>query len=563
MGALPAATTKRERWRRGALAGLLAGILATVLMLLLSLTMGSVSLPEALGSAIAQSLPLPVFDYLHATLGGDAKHYLLYIILIGQCLVFALFGGLCNLLVDRLNFGQWRDEQGDLNYGVGLLLAFVLWLFSGLIFLPLTGSGVFGAQLATGAFNTMVSLAVTGVVYGMLFIFLHNWLTWRLLRRTASSDQETADVLESKRIERRSLIRNGLVVLGLGTLGVAAWRFISGVGGGGTGGTADAQTQSNLLDKYQQKISPPPQPVYGEWQPVPGLSPEITSNEQFYGVSKNLVSDPSVKGDDWELMVDGLVSQPYTMSYKELLALPTHRQYESMMCISNEVGGSYMSNALWEGIALKDLLARAGTIKPGATKVVLYAADSYSDSIHLAKALEPTTMVAIKMNGETLPTSHGYPARLLVPGIYGMKHVKWITRIQVVNTDYQGYWQQNGWSDPAPIKMTSRIDTPTYGSKISAGKQTYIAGVAFSGNKGISQVEVSLDGGKSWQKANLRRPLSALTWVLWELPWQPAAGSYSIVVRATDLQGNVQDPHIASPLPNGSSGYHTVPITVA
>ncbi|GHO86654.1 molybdopterin-dependent oxidoreductase [Dictyobacter formicarum] len=560
MGALP--TTQKERWQRGALAGLLAGILASLLMLLLSLTMGSISLPEALGSAIAQSLPLPVFDYLHTLLGGDAKHYLFYIILVGQCLVFALFGGLCNLLADRLNFGQWRDEQGDLNYSVGLMLAFILWLFSGLIFLPLTGSGIFGAQLVTGALNTMFSLAITGIVYGLLFIFLHNRLTWRLLRRTASPDQETAEALESKRIERRSLIRNSLVVLGLGTLGVAAWRFITG-SSGGTASTADPQLQSNLLNKYQQKISPPPQPTYGEWQEVPGLSSEVTSNAQFYGVSKNLLSDPSVKGDDWQLMVDGLVSQPFTMSYKELLALPMHKQYESMMCISNEVGGSYMSNALWEGISLKDLLERAGTIKPGATKVVLYAADSYSDSIHLAKALEPTTMVAIKMNGETLPTSHGYPARLLVPGIYGMKHVKWITRIQVVNTDYQGYWQQNGWSDPAPIKMTSRIDTPTYGSKVSAGKQAYIAGVAFSGNKGISQVEVSVDGGKSWQKANLRRPLSALTWVLWELPWQPQAGSYSIVVRATDLQGNVQNPKIAPPLPDGSSGYHTIPITVS
>ncbi|GCE19033.1 molybdopterin-dependent oxidoreductase [Dictyobacter kobayashii] len=502
MGTLPTTQQKpiqQERWQRGALAGLLAGILATLLMLLLSLTIGGASLPEALGSAIAQSLPLPIFDYLHSLLGGDAKHYLFYIILVGQCLVFALFGGLCNLLIDRLNFGQWRDEQGDLDYSVGLLLAFVLWLFSGLIFLPLTGSGIFGSQLATGVLNTMLSLAITGVVYGLLFIFLHNWLVWRALHRASAPDQETAGILENKRVERRSFIRNGLVIVGLGTLGVAAWRFIVG-NSSGLAGSVDPQLQSNLLDKYQQKISPPPQPSYGEWQDVPGLSPEVTSNAQFYGVSKNLVSDPTVNGDSWKLTVDGLVAQPFTLTYKDLMAIPTHKQYESMMCISNEVGGNYMSNALWEGIALKDLLQRAGSIKPGATKVVLHAADSYSDSIHLAKALEPTTMVAVKMNGETLPTAHGYPARLLVPGIYGMKHVKWITHIEVVNTDYQGYWQQNGWSDPAPIKLTSRIDTPTYGSKVSAGKPTYIAGVAFSGNKGISQVEVSVDGGRAGKR---------------------------------------------------------------
>jgi len=222
-----------------------------------------------------------------------------------------------------------------------------------------------------------------------------------------------------------------------------------------------------------------------------------------------------------------------------------------------------MSNALWEGIPLVNLLQRAGEIKPGATKVVLHAADGYSDSIHLAKALEPTTLVATHMNSVTLPQGHGYPARLLVPGIYGMKHVKWIMSIEVVDTDYQGYWQQSGWSDPAPIHLTARIDTPVTNAEVSAKTPTYIAGVAFSGNKGISEVDVSFDNAKTWHRATLKQPLSGLTWVLWELPWQPTAGSYTISVRAIDREGNVQDPQIAPPLPNGSSGYHTIGVTVA
>jgi hypothetical protein len=143
-----------------------------------------------------------------------------------------------------------------------------------------------------------------------------------------------------------------------------------------------------------------------------------------------------------------------------------------------------------------------------------------------------------------------------------MKHVKWITRIEVVNSDYQGYWQQRGWSDAAPIRMTSRIDTPLIGSTLPAGRLTYIAGVAFSGNKGISEVDISLDAGTTWQKALLKRPLSALTWVLWELAWQPAKGSYTIVVRAIDVEGNVQDPTEALPLPDGSSGYHSISVDV-
>ncbi len=202
-------------------------------------------------------------------------------------------------------------------------------------------------------------------------------------------------------------------------------------------------------------------------------------------------------------------------------------------------------------------------MKRGATKVVLHAYDNYTDSIHLSKALEPTTLVALEMNGATLPHEHGFPARLLVPGIYGMKHVKWMTGVEVVNYDFQGYWQQRGWSDPAPVRMTSRIDTPIAGVTVPANKPGYIAGVAFSGNRGISEVDVSLDGGQTWRRAALKRPLSDLTWVLWELPWKPAPGSYTIVVRAVDLEGNVQDPDVAPPLPNGSSGYHSIIVNVA
>ncbi len=242
--------------------------------------------------------------------------------------------------------------------------------------------------------------------------------------------------------------------------------------------------------------------------------------------------------------------------------MPTQQQYESMECISNDVGGSYMSNALWEGVRLADLLQKAG-VKPGATKIVLHAYDDYADSIHLSKALEPTTLVAVRMNGVTLPDGHGFPARVLVPGIYGMKHVKWLTGIEVVNYDFQGYWQQRGWSDPAPVLLTSRIDTPLDGSTAHAHRTTYVAGVAFSGNRGISEVDVSLDGGKNWQIATLKRPLSQLTWVLWEIAWTPQPGNYTIVVRAVDMQGNVQDPRESSTLPDGATGYHSISVSVS
>ncbi|GCE10948.1 molybdopterin-dependent oxidoreductase [Tengunoibacter tsumagoiensis] len=541
--------TRRDHFRLGFQAGLGAGICATILMLVLSQTLGSISLAEALGSTIAQSMPLSLFEYLHRTIGGDAKHYLFYIILVGQCLVFALFGGLCTLLVQSINLPKAQDQRGRLTILTGLLLAALLWLLTGLVFLPLTQAGIFGSELTIGANNTMISLAVVGIVFGLIYIFLQNWL----IEHEAPNKP---DPQAAQTASRRALLRNGLIVIGVGVVGVAAWRFI-------TGGTGSFFSSSKLVQNYKNKISPVPQPDYTDFTSVPNLSSEVTSNGEFYTVSKNLFSDPTVDGNSWQLTVDGAVSSPYTLNYSQLMALPMKQQPETLMCISNDVGGQYMGNAVWDGIVLEDLLKKAGTLKPGATKVVLHAADNYTDSIHLSKALEPTTVVAVKMNRKTLPQNHGYPARLLVPGIYGMKHVKWITRIEVVDTDYKGYWQQNGWSDPAPIRMTSRIDTPGSGISIKADKPTYVAGVAFSGNKGISEVDVSFDQGSTWQPAMLKKPLSELTWVLWELPWQPKAGTYTIIVRAIDKEGNVQDPQEAPPQPDGSSGYHSVSVTVA
>jgi DMSO/TMAO reductase YedYZ molybdopterin-dependent catalytic subunit len=573
--------TRRQRFRHGLLAGLLAGTLASLLMLLLSITINGISLPEVFGSFFTQILPPTAFDYLHLKIGGDAKHYLFYGILVGQCLVFALSGGLWALynptimrLVRPTKTTDASHTQAFLHWPDGIYLALLLLLLTGFVFLPLTGAGIFGAYLTTGVINNLLSLAIVGLIFGLLFVYFQNGLALRVLQPDTAhpgSEQEnsgtvsinkiaeeTANDIEKKAedaaiqrvreaaLSRRSLLGTGILAVGLTTLGVVVYRFIT------SGVSTNTVSQSNLL---------PPEPNYGPIQPVPGLSAEVTPNGQFYQVSKNLFSDPVVNGKTWNLTVTGAVAQPYTLNYAQLSAMPMKQQYESLECISNTVGGPYMSNALWEGVPLADLIQKAGGPKTGASKVVLYAADDYSDSIHLSKALEPTTVVALHMNNATLPQEHGYPARLLVPGIYGMKHVKWITRIEVVNQDYQGYWQTRGWSDDAPVLLTSRIDTPASGTTLSAGKQTYIAGVAFSGNKGISEVDVSLDNGQTWQKATLKQPLSALTWVLWELPWKPTAGSYTITVRAIDMQGNIQDPQIADPLPDGASGYHSITVS--
>jgi DMSO/TMAO reductase YedYZ molybdopterin-dependent catalytic subunit len=568
--------TKRNnhRFRIGLLAGLGAGIVATGVMLLLNVLWNGISLPEVFGSELTALMPSSMFNYLHETIGADAKHYLFYGIIVGQCLVFGLSGALFNLVVktstepapviDKRSYYQRRGlpriafpKGQGLQWYHGLVLALILWLFAGLVLLPLTNAGIFGSQLTVGFVNSMVSLAVVGIVFGLLFVYARNWLTTREATKVnAARNKRIIHRISDEVVERRTLLKRGVIWVGIGLLGIGAWRFIT------EGVTNTGVSMSRLMQNYKSKIVPPPVPNYGAIHPAPFLSHEITSNDQYYIVSKNLFADPVVNGSTWNLTIDGQVDHPIVMNYQKVLTLPMQQQYESMMCISNEVGGEYMSNALWEGVRLKDLLQLAG-LKPGATKVVFYAVDDYSDSIHLSKALEPTTLMAVRMNGVALPDEHGFPARLLVPGIYGMKHCKWLNRIEVVNYDYQGYWQMRGWSDAAPIRLTARIDTPLDGSTVSAHRTTYIAGVAFSGNLGISEVDVSTDGGQTWQVATLKQPLSAITWVLWELEWRPNPGNYVVLARAIDLEGNVQTPIMNPPLPDGSSGYHTINVTVS
>ncbi|HEY3993035.1 MAG TPA: molybdopterin-dependent oxidoreductase [Ktedonobacteraceae bacterium] len=537
-------TWTRQPFGSGFWAGLGAGVFASGVMLFLNATLGGLSLPQEFGSELLALMPPPAFAFFHQLLGENAKYYFFGIVLIGQCFVFALGGALYN------HYANAKNQPLRLVHG--LLLALILWLAAGLILLPLTRSGVFGANLAVGLTGGMFSLAAVGLVFGILFVFAQRWIVAPI--QTSDPARARAND-EAEQPARRALLKQGAIVAGVVLVGVAAWKFVS----QGVGGASVPVTQ--LLQTYRSKITPPPEPNYGTIVPQQLLSPEVTSNDQYYIVSKNL-TDPTVSSQGWNLQVTGQVEHPYTLSYQELLAFPMQTQYESMECISNNVGGSYMSNGLWEGVRLADLLEKA-RVKPGATKVVLHASDDYADSIHLSKALETTTLVAVRMNNVTLPDGHGYPARVLVPGIYGMKHVKWLTKIEVVNYEFQGYWQQRGWSDPAPVRLTSRIDTPLDGSSVSARSMNYIAGVAFSGNQGISEVDVSVDDGKTWQRATLKRPLSQFTWVLWEIPWQPQPGTYTIVVRAVDLQGNVQDPHEESTLPDGASGYHSITITAS
>ncbi len=284
---------------------------------------------------------------------------------------------------------------------------------------------------------------------------------------------------------------------------------------------------------------------------VPGLAPRITPIEDFYTVDEELI-DPDVDPARWRLAVGGLVEEPFELTYDELLGSPLVEQHATLACISNPVGGDLISTATWTGARLADLLDRARP-KSGALEVVFRAIGGYSDSLPLADAMRPITLIAVGMNGRTLPRSHGFPARLLAPGYYGMKQPKWLESIEVVDAPYLGYWEQRGWVKAAVVKTWSRIDGI---DRPEDGIWT-VAGVAYSGDRRVERVEVSVDGGVAWRDAELEPPPSGLTWARWRLAIDPADAT-RILVRATDGDGSVQIEVPSDPHPSGATGYDAV-----
>jgi DMSO/TMAO reductase YedYZ molybdopterin-dependent catalytic subunit len=292
-----------------------------------------------------------------------------------------------------------------------------------------------------------------------------------------------------------------------------------------------------------------------------GITPVITPNDRFYKVSKNTFGDPAIDGSRWRLRVTGSVSNSLDLDLNAIKSLPAVQQYQTLECIDNEVGGDLISNAQWTGARLADVLGQAG-VSGGARRVVFRCEDGYSDSISLDKAMEPTTLLAYEMNGQTLPPDHGFPVRVLSPNLYGIKNPKWVTEIQLVDGDFRGFWQQRGWTNEGIIKTMSRIDVPANGSTVGGGYQR-IGGLAFAGNRGIGGVEISADGGSSWTAATLAPALSNMSWVLWTSDWLPQGPMQVLAVRATDGAGQPQPTQIAPSLPDGVSGIQRVTIRVS
>ena len=282
---------------------------------------------------------------------------------------------------------------------------------------------------------------------------------------------------------------------------------------------------------------------------------EVTSVADFYVVSKNLGGDPVVDPSTWRLILPSR-----SLTYDELLALPSDQLELTLECISNEVGGTLISNGIWKGPRVSDILALT-TVPSDAAWMLMESADGYTESFPL-RELTPDHRLATHLNGAPLSAPHGFPARFIFPGHYGMKQPKWVTRIRFSAADQPGYWENNGWDERAIVKTMSRIDRPFDGAALAAGAVA-IRGIAFAGARRISGVDVSWDGGRGWHAAELQSEFSAYAWRFWELTPTLPAGQYRVRVRARDGGGTLQPSTTAPTLPNGADGYHTITITVA
>lgn len=370
--------------------------------------------------------------------------------------------------------------------GNAFAAGFILWGFHVLILFPAAGAGAFGHRLPQGAFSSSV------------FLLAAHWIFSRALQFRGFRTAQPAVTRTGRRV------------------------FIA---------AAVVAAAAGLFRLYALYFKP------AKW------SESITPTEDFYTVSKNSV-DPVVTEAEWTLEIggrDGAAGR--SMSLADLRRLPSVTMVATLACISNPVGGPWMGNATWKGVPLSSVLP---PVNPRARDVVLRAADGYADSIPVERALHPQCLLAYEMNGAPLTRSHGFPLRLIVPGIYGMKNVKWIRAIEVVDEDFRGFWQTRGWDDAAPYKLMSRIDI---------AKDGLVAGVAFAGDRGVRSVQVMV-GDAPWMEAELEPAMSPFSWVRWSV--RADARGKGVMVRMTAADGEAQIAQPRDPFPEGSSGLHTV-----
>lgn len=436
--------------------------------------------------------------------------------------------------------------------GIALVLAVVA---AGAGFLELRRSGL-GATILGGLGALAIVAAMIrpgagpfawlpGIVAGVVAVIALRLLI-RRLRPIAGLRPDGVD-------RRRFLVWTaGAAAVGVATL------IVGNVARGATR-SIDAVRSALQLPKAASAASPVPA---GAELDIPGLAPVVTPNTEFYRIDTALIV-PRIDPADWSLRIHGMVDREVVISWDELLALPMQEADVTLACVSNTVGGDLIGNARWLGYPVRELLARAG-VSVDADMVLSTSADGFTASTPLeALTDDRDALFAIGMNGEPLPMEHGFPVRMVVPGLYGyVSATKWVTQLEVTRFDRAtAYWTTRGWSDHGPIKLQSRIDVPRGGGSVEPG-ETVIAGMAWQQHVGVDGVEVRIDGG-DWQRAELADAISTDTWVQWRLPWTAQSGRHTLECRAIGADGKTQTDQPAAPAPDGAQGWHRVEVSVA
>ncbi|MEY2491161.1 MAG: hypothetical protein QOH24_112 [Verrucomicrobiota bacterium] len=536
----------------GFIAGVLAGIAMLLTMALLRLFLGWPTPTELIFDRIFPLLTVEFFIGSLVRAGGYTPLKLqgVFGALAGQVIVAGLGGVIYAFYLRRRNrrdagraISWLLDARGWLLIIPGVLIATVffvalLWptLFTNYRGLPP------GMAHAIASLEMLISFSLCGI--GVMFFY-------GLLSRPPRA----AVAGESATTVRRPLARRRFVALGIGaavalTLGGTLRRLFR----IGTFGYDGRQYGGPKV----QKITP------------------IRPDDEFYQVSKNLV-DPDVTRDSSRLDIVGQVENPRVYSFADIAAMPAVEQETTLLCISYGVGSGLCSNAIWKGVPLPTLLGQVKP-KPNVTTVLFRAADGYYETFRFEKAMEETTLVAYEMNGEPLPRRHGFPLRLIVPGLYGEKNPKWLTRIELLDeADGRlhrrhgcGFYKEQGWGRQGDSVPThSRFDAPQvrgdhFEAPFQTGKTVELRGMAFGGDRGISKVEVSSDNGETWDDAEITKPGTKLSWSLWSYQWMPdEEGETMLVVRATDGNGKLQISEYRDQVPDGATGLHHVRAFVA
>jgi DMSO/TMAO reductase YedYZ molybdopterin-dependent catalytic subunit len=529
----PAARRPRPALWAGAV-GLVSALATLAIAELVALVVAPAASPLlAVGSLVIDLVPSWVKDLVIALFGTNDK----VVLLLCLAVLVAALAVVSGLL-------EWRRPP---------------W---GTVILGVVGTvAVVAATTRSGATGMWASPTVAGVVVGVLVLRfgserLRAWIgdgsaPAGTVRAPGAPDPSLADTAVSR---RRFLVFTGATAIGAALVGVGA-RVAN-----AAASAADTARRALRLPAATTPAAPVPA---GADLGIDGLSPVVTPNADFYRIDTAL-QVPGVDPATWSLRVFGEVEEEFELSWDELLALPLQESTVTLACVSNEVGGDLIGNAVWLGYPIRELLARARPLA-GADMVMSRSVDGFTAGTPLAVLQEEDrdSLLAIGMNGEPLPVEHGFPARLVVPGLYGyVSATKWVTSLEVTRfSAASAYWTDRGWSAEGPVKTQSRIDVPTNRANVAAGTVA-VAGVAWAQHTGIERVEVRVDDG-DWAEARLASAISADTWVQWVYEWEATAGDHRLQVRATDVAGTTQGERSVPVVPDGAEGWHTIDVTVS